>query len=260
MEATSLGLGKKQTIIYMSKYKILAIIPARAGSKRIPNKNIKEFLGKPLISYTINQAKKCNYIDRIIVDTDSRHIAKIATNLGVEVPWLRPKKLASDKSQIVDSILYSLDRFKKQEKYYPDYVMILQTTSPLREKKDIDDCWNMMKKTKTGTILTVCPTHPRLYYIGGNNKLILANRQKKISSNVQDWRKGYILNGCFVYIVKTSTLIKERSVITKDTRAVVCPRWRSVDLDTFEDWALAENLCKNKNKIATRIRELNGTK
>ncbi len=244
----------------MKSVRILAIIPARAGSKRIPNKNIKKFFGKPLISYAINQAKECDYIDRIIVDTDSPKIAKIATTFGAQVPWLRPKELAGDKSQAVDAILFCLKRLKDEENYIPDYVIILQTTSPLRQKKDIDDCWQMMKKTRANTILTVCPTHPRFYHLDKNNKLILVNSSRKISSNIQDWKPGYILNGCFVYIVKTSALIKERTVITKDTRAVICPRWRSVDLDTIEDWVLAENLYKNKSKITARIKKLNEEK
>lgn len=244
----------------MRSKKILVIIPARGGSKRIPNKNIKDFLGKPLVSYAIKQAKECSYVDRILVDTDSQKIAKIATAFGAEVPWLRPEILARDKSQIIDAIVYTLKRLKKQEKYTPDYVMILQTTSPLREKKDIDDCWDMIKRTKADTVLTVCPTHPRLYYMDATNKLILANSPKKISTNIQDWRPGYVLNGCFVYIVKTTALMKEHSVITKNTHAVICPRWRSVDLDTFEDWVLAENLYRNRSKIASRIKKLDEKK
>jgi CMP-N-acetylneuraminic acid synthetase len=244
----------------MNKPRILAYIPARAGSKRIPNKNIKKFLGKPLISYAINQAKECKYIDKIIVDTDSQKISKIATRFGAEVPWLRPENLAGDKSQIVDAILYSLNRLKIQEKYTPDYVIILQTTSPLREKEDIDTCWRMIQKTGASTVLTVCPTHPRLYHLDRANRLVLVNGSEKRSTNIQEWPPGYILNGCFIYIVRTSALLNERVVITKDTRAVICPKWRSVDLDNFEDWVMAEFLYKNKRKISVGIKYLNEKK
>jgi CMP-N,N'-diacetyllegionaminic acid synthase len=238
---------------------LLVIIPARGGSKRILNKNIRMFAGKPLISYAIEQAKSCNFVSRIIVDTDSPQIAKTAVRYGAEVPWLRPKRLAGDKSKVVSSILYCLHQLKEKEDYQPEYVMILQTTSPLREKKDIINCWLMMQNTHAGTILSVCPTHPRFYHLGTGNKLILANGSERGSTNMQAWRPGYILNGCFVYIVKTSALLKEKTIITKDTRAVICPRWRSVDLDTLEDWALAENLYKNRTKIASRIKKLNET-
>lgn len=240
--------------------KILAIIPARAGSKRIPNKNIRNFLGKPLIAYTIEQARACDFIGRVMVDTDSPKAAKIARKFGAETPWLRPKKLAQDKSKVVDSILYNLRRLKEKENYQPDYVMILQTTSPLREKKDIKDCWRMMQKTKASTVLTVCSTHPRLYYLDKLQNIILANGSEKKSTNIQAWRPGYILNGCFVYIIKTSALLKEKSVITKNTKAVICDKWRSVDLDEPEDWALAEYLYKNKKSLLRRIKQLYGKK
>ena len=94
----------------------LAIIPARAGSKRIPNKNIKKFSGKPLIVHTIEHALAASYIDRVIVDTDSEEIAKIARENGAEVPFLRPAELAQDGSQVVDNIIYTLNKLKEDDK------------------------------------------------------------------------------------------------------------------------------------------------
>ncbi len=240
----------------MKKPKILAIIPARAGSKRIPNKNIRNFLGKPLIAYTIEQARKSPIIDRVIVDTDSKKIAKIAKKYGAEAPFLRPSELATATAKAVDAILHLLNRLKKEENYQPDYVMILQTTSPLRELRDIEECWKLMRSSGATTVLTVCPTHPRLYYMDDNKNIILANGSEKQSTNMQAWRPAYILNGCFVYIIKTSALLKEQSVITKNTKAVICDKWRSVDLDTLEEWALAELLYKNKKNIVNRIKKL----
>ena len=236
----------------MTKYKILAIIPARSGSKRILNKNTRNFLGKPLIAYTIEQALKCPIADRVIVDTDSLEIAEIARRYGAEVPFLRPKNLATDKAKIAGSIINLLRRLKKEENYSPEYIMILQTTSPLRELKDIEDCRNLMKKTDATTVLTVCPTHPRLYYMDKNQNIILVNGSEKQSTNIQQWRSAYILNGC-VYIVKTSAFLKEKEIITKNTKAVICEKWRSVDLDNPEDWVLAELLYKNKKAIKNKI-------
>ncbi|MEK9183607.1 MAG: acylneuraminate cytidylyltransferase family protein, partial [Patescibacteria group bacterium] len=96
----------------MNKIKKLAIISARAGSKRLPNKNIRNFLGKPLIAYAIKQALSCNFIDRVIVNTDSPKIAEIALKYGAEVPFLRPKHLATDTAQEIDSILYVVNKLK----------------------------------------------------------------------------------------------------------------------------------------------------
>jgi CMP-N-acetylneuraminic acid synthetase len=132
--------------------------------------------------------------------------------------------------------------------------MILQTTSPLREDKDITACWGLMEKTDATTVLTVCPTHPRLYHLSPKSDLILVNGSEDQSTNIQAWPVGFILNGCFVYISKPPALLKEKRVITKKTKAVVCPKWRSVDLDTPEDWVLAEFLFQHKREIALRLK------
>lgn len=236
--------------------KLLAVIPARSGSKRIPNKNIKIFCGKPLIAYPIKQALSCHIIDRVIVDTDSPRIAKIAKKYGAEVPWLRPARLAQDRSQYASSLLYLLKRLQKEQNYLPTHVIILQTTSPLRAMRDIMDTWRLMRTTNVTTALTVCSTHPRLYYLSPKRDLILVNDTGNKSTNTQSWRQGYILNGCSVGIVKTRAFLKEKSVITKKTKAVICPKWRSIDLDTPEEWVMAEVLYKNKERVKNRIKAL----
>ncbi len=241
----------------MAKNKILYYIPARAGSKRIPNKNIKNFLGKPLLAYAVKQALACPLKGRVIVDTDSKKIAAVAKKYGAEAPFLRPAQLATDTAQGIDSIIYLLDKLKKQENYEPDYVIILQTTSPLRETEDIIACWKLMQKTSATTVLTVCPTHPRLYYLNKQNDIILANGSASAGTNTQAWPPAYILNGCFVYIIKTRALKKEKRAITKKTKAVVCPKWRSIDLDNPEDWLMAELVYKNKESLANKIKKFN---
>ncbi len=242
--------------IASTKNKVLVIIPARSESKRILNKNIKKFLGKPLIAYAIKQALALSFIDRVIVDTDSPGIAGIAKKHGAEVPFLRPKRLARDTSVLVDSLLYMLKRLKKEESYVPTHILILQTTSPLREPRDIQKCWRMMQTTAASTVLTVCPTHPKLYHLKGRNDLVLVNGFEAASNNTQEWEPGYILNGCFAYIVKVSALLKEKRIITGRTKAVVCDKWRSVDLDTPEDWALAELLYTHKRAVVGRIKKV----
>jgi len=238
-----------------TRAKILAYIPARGGSKRIPGKNIKKFAGKPLISYAIKQALDCGLADKIVVDTDSPKIAKIARKYGAEVPFLRPAELAQDKSKVIDSIIYMLNYLEKEQNFKPSHILLLQTTSPLRELKDIHNCWKLMQSSKATTVLTICPTHPRLYHMNDKNDIILVNGDESMSTNMQAWPEGYILNGCFVYIVDIPTLRKERRVITAKTKAVVCPKWRSVDLDTPEEWVMAEILHKNKNRIEKQIKK-----
>lgn len=235
---------------------ILAYIPARGGSKRIPGKNIKKFAGKPLIAHTIEQALTCKLADRVVVDTDSPEIAKIAKKYGAEVPFIRPAELAQDKSMAIDTILYTLNRLETGHGYKPTHILILQTTSPLREIKDIADCWNLMQSTDATTVLTICPTHPRLYHMNDKKDIKLVNGNEGMSTNVQAWPPAYLLNGCFVYIVDVPNLKKERRVITAKTKAVVCPKWRSVDLDTPEEWVMAEILYKNKKKIEKQIKKV----
>ncbi len=235
---------------------VLAIIPARSGSKRIPGKNTRLFLGKPLIAYAIEQAKSSPIIDRVIVDTDSAEIAALAKKFGAEAPYLRPKSLATDKAKVVDAVVYLLDRLKSDEQYEPTHVVILQTTSPLRELSDIADCWKIMQTTETTTALTVCPTHPRLYRLAENGDIALVNGSEAHSTNIQEWPVGYKLNGCFVYIVKTPALLAEHNIITKRTKAIVCPAWRSVDLDNPEDWVIAELLYQNRENIKFRIAKI----
>ncbi|MFH1523274.1 MAG: acylneuraminate cytidylyltransferase family protein [Patescibacteria group bacterium] len=239
---------------------VLAITPARSGSKRIPNKNIRDFLGKPLIAYTIEQGLACPIIDRYMVDTNSPEIAKIAKKYGAEVPFLRPAHLAQDGSLYIYSLFHVLKKLKKDEGYVPTHVMILQTTSPLREMKDIMDCWEMYENTDATTVLTVCPTHPKLYHLSPKNDMILVNGQEGRSNDTQKLKPAYLQNGCFVYIINTEALLKEKLILTKKTKAVVCPKWRSVDLDSPEEWVMAELLYKNKNKIKASIKKINKKK
>ncbi len=229
--------------------KVLAVIHARSGSKRIPNKNIRDFCGKPLIAYTIEQALRCAFVERVIVDTDSPAIAAVAKKHGAEVPFLRPKQLAADTSQVADVLFCLLSRLKEEEGYEPTHVLILQTTSPLREQRDIDACFALMEQTDATTVLTVAPTHPRLYHLDAEKNLVLGNKFVVDSTNVQEWKPAYLLNGCFVYLVKTEALLREKRIITKRTKAVICDKWRSVDLDSPEDWVVAELLYTHREEI-----------
>lgn len=235
---------------------VLSFIPARRDSKRIPQKNIRRFCGQPLLAYAIQQSLASPLIDRTIVSTESSEIADIARRYGAEVPWLRPKNLADDLSNVADSIRYTLAQLKKTEGYEPTHLVILQTTSPLRELDDIAKCFKLMKRTGATTVLTIAPTHPKLYHLSANNDLQLVNGSEKKSSITQLWRPGYLLNGCVVYIVAVKAFLREGRVITKKSKAVIMPKWRSIDLDEPEEWAMAEVLYKNRASIQRKINQL----
>lgn len=125
-------------------FKVLGLIPARGGSKRIPKKNIKEMFGKPLISWTIDEAKKSKYIDRLITSTDSEEIASIAKKCGSEVPFMRPAELAEDTVRDFPVFDHALTWLKEHEQYVPDIVVLLRPTSPLRTVADIDGALELL--------------------------------------------------------------------------------------------------------------------
>jgi len=237
----------------MRKAKVLCVIPARAGSKRIPSKNVKKFAGKPLISYSIEQANNLGFVDRVIVDTDSPKIAKIAKTYGAEVPFLRPARLATDTAKIADSVLHLLARLKKEEGYTPDYILLLQTTSPLREIKDIEACWRVMQEGDATAVLTISHTHPQLFYVEKGWLKPATSASKKLN-NMQGMRDAYLLNGCFAYVIRPKDLKKFGMFMTSKTKAVLCHRWRSVDLDTPEDWVIGELLYHNRAKIERALK------
>ena len=137
------------------------------------------------------------------------------------MPFLRPEEVAQEASQVIDNIIYTLNKLKEDGGYDPTHVFILQTTSPLRKVKDIDKCWDLMQRSNATTVLTVCSSHPRLYHLTEKNDIVLVNGTESASTNIQDWPPGYILNGCFVYIIETRALLNEHRVITEKTKAIL---------------------------------------
>ncbi|KKW12508.1 MAG: Acylneuraminate cytidylyltransferase [Parcubacteria group bacterium GW2011_GWA2_49_9] len=236
--------------------KLLAVIPARAGSTRLRNKNIRNFCGKPLIAYAIEQAKRHPRVDRVIVDTDSQAIADVAIAYGAEAPFLRPAALATATAGINDALLLLLQRLREKEKYVSTHVLLLQATSPLRSDEDITECIRVMEKTKATTAITVVSTHPQLHNLSPNGEIVLANKRKVNSTNSQAWPQGYLQNGG-VYIVKTSAFLLEKEIETKHTYAVISEKWRAVDIDTPEDFVVAEYLYTKKDAIKKDITDFN---
>lgn len=228
--------------------KFLALIPARSGSKGIPDKNIRAFCGRPLIYYAISEAKKSKYLDRIVVSTDSPKYAAIAKKYGAEVPFLRPKRLAGDKSGIIDTVVDVLNKLKTKENYEPDYLVLLQTTSPLRKASDIDECIEKMLETKSDGAMTFTSTEQLLYKIEKNRAKLLFNKNWIKYTNRQSLPSTYKINGPAVVIGSVRKLLKKKSFLVGKIAPFVMEKWRSPDLDNEEDFLLAEMLYK-KRKI-----------
>ncbi len=236
--------------------KILAIIPARGGSQGIKNKNIRNFSGQPLISHTIKVAKKSKFINRLVVSTNDLEIAKISKKYGAEIPVLRPLEISGSTSKVADAIVHMLDFLKNKENYIPDYLVLLQTTSPLRETVDVDGAISLLlsnKKNANATV-SVCVTEPLLYIVGEKGHLKLVSSEDFLkTTNRQELPKTYKLDGSMVYVVKTPVFLKLRTFLPPRTLGYVVPRWRAIDLDEPEDFVTGEIICKNKTKIKNKI-------
>ena len=157
----------------MKNYKILAIIPARSGSKNIPMKNIQAVNKKPLIAYTIESALNSNKINRVIVSTDSSRIANTSKKYGAEIPFLRPKKYSTSNSSTNSVISHALDYLSKKENYIPDIITLLQPTNPFRTSVDIDRSIRLLQKSTATSVLGVgkIKKHPyRTFWL--NNKFL----------------------------------------------------------------------------------------
>lgn len=225
---------------------ILAIIPARGGSKGVPKKNIRPLAGKPLIAYSIEQAKESKYISRVIVSTESEEIAEVARKWGAEV-IKRPEELARDETPTIDVIIHVLDYLKKEEKYIPNIVVLLQPTSPLRTSEDIDgaielflnaqDCLSLVSVTEFD--------HPPFWAMKiEDNFLKPLFCEKYFRMRRQDLPKAYKPNGA-VFISTPRVLYEYRTFYTPKTIAYVMPPERSIDIDTEFDFLLAEFLLTN---------------
>ena len=227
----------------MNSVRSLYLIPARGGSKGIPNKNIKPFCGESLVSRAVRQALDCaSPDDSIFVSTDSPEIAKEATRHGLKIPFLRPDDLASDTASTYSVILHVLDEFKKADRNF-DRVVLLQPTSPFRTNEDIktaEKLWNpdidmvvSVTESKSNPYYNLFETSPDgfLKISKGNGDF---NRR-------QDAPKVWEYNGA-VYVMTVDALLKSPISKFKKIIPFEMPAYRSIDLDTPQDWLIAESL------------------
>ncbi|MGS0696506.1 acylneuraminate cytidylyltransferase family protein [Shewanella sp. 0m-4] len=224
--------------------KILAIIPARGGSKRLPRKNILPLSGKPLISWTIEAAKNSKYIDEVIVSTDDQEIADVAVKSGAKVPELRPSALSNDSATTESVVFYTLKKFGKQA----DIVILLQPTSPFRNEKHIDEALDLFSTKKAFSVVSVTPCeHPPLWAntIPENDSLgdfLLPDANKRS----QELEKFYRLNGALYVFDVAKLLINNKMSYRSDSYAYRMNNESSLDIDTSLDFELAKVLMLNQ--------------
>ncbi|MGM8213705.1 acylneuraminate cytidylyltransferase family protein [Virgibacillus sp. W0430] len=222
---------------------ILAIIPARGGSKGVPRKNIKKLAGKPLIAWTIEEAKKSKYIDRLIVSSEDKEIINVAKQYRCEVPFVRPKELALDDTPGIDPILHALEQFPSY-----DYIVLLQPTSPLRTVNDIDNAIETAIENNGIAVVSVTVSENTPYWmfkLDKNNKMKSFLENNKLPIRRQDLSKAYMLNGA-IYVSGTEKLIQQRAFIQSETIAYIMPKERSYDIDSELDFKMCELLLSEK--------------
>ena len=225
--------------------KILALIPARSGSKRLPGKNIRKLNGKPLIEWTIQIAKLVNEITEIIVSTDDVEIAQIARDAGATVPWLRPQSLSNDKASSAEVALHALNYYEG-EFGKVDGLMLLQPTSPFRSRETITHGIREFSRRNKQRVISVSPANvsPAKFDISSCFKII-DNQLQPITqldsaSLLESQFNIYVPNGCF-YLISPDDLRRDRSFYGGDIVPLIIDKaWEAIDIDTEADWKLAE--------------------
>ena len=227
--------------------KILAVIPARGGSKGVPRKNLRPLAGKSLLAWTFEAAKHSAYINRVILSSEDEEIIKLAKQIGLEVPFVRPKELAQDETPGIAPLLHALEQLQA-EKF--THVVLLQPTSPLRQTQDIDGAIKLCLEHAAPACISVSPAeHPPwwMFRLDPNNRLLPFMDPEQMPLRRQDAPKAYQLNGA-VYVAECAYLAKNKSFMGDETIAYTMPPERSLDIDTELDFILAEALLQKAGK------------
>jgi len=227
--------------------KILCTICARGGSKGVKNKNIKLLNNKPLIGYTIEQAKSSKLFEHIVISTDSEQIAEIAQEFGAEYFFKRDKELSNDKAGKLDVIR---DAFIRSEKHFNtkfDYLIDLDATAPLRNIEDIINSFQQFIKDKNDNLITAMPSRRSPYFNLVeiiNGKVQLSKKLDKSIVRRQDSPKTYDMNAS-IYIWKKETILNQDTIFLDNTGLYIMPEERSIDIDTELDFKFVEFIMRN---------------
>jgi CMP-N,N'-diacetyllegionaminic acid synthase len=231
---------------------IIAIIPARGGSKGLPDKNIMELCGKPLLGWSIDAGLASKYIDEVVVTTDSEDIASIARDFGASVPFMRPAELASDTATSFDAIKHTIDFYENRLNKRFEYIVLLEPTSPLREKNDIDEMIEKIisveKQFDAIISLGEVHEHPSIMKKLISNKITSYCNELDMASRRQDNESAYFPYGV-AYIVKTKTLMDEKSFYPKRTTYYLLKRYQCFEIDDIYDFIAIENIMKHEWNI-----------
>lgn len=231
---------------------ILGVIPARGGSKGLPGKNVRPLCGKPLIAWSVEAGLASQYIDEVMVTTDSDDIAGIARSLGASVPFIRPSGLASDRSTSFDVVKHTIDFYETELGKSFDYIALLEPTSPLREKGDIDGMLEKMIATEDRydaiVSLGEVREHPSIMKKLSGNNIEPFYKDVAMTARRQDNEAAYFPYGV-AYIVKTNTLLEEESFYPRRTTYGMIKRYQCYEIDDIYDFLAIEGIMKYEWKL-----------
>jgi len=230
--------------------KILGLIPARGGSKSIPKKNIKVLNGKPLIQYTVEAARQSKYLSKVILSSDDEAIIEVAKQLNLEVPFVRPKHLAEDKSPTLGVIQHALKFYAEQNVFF-DAVCLLQVTSPFKTGKFIDEAIHKFAESDCDALVSVqkVPDEYNPHWTFMKDKkdnLELYSGEKEIISRRQELPEVYHRDG-LIYITKSNVLLEQNSLYGSKLGYIKSPSDYTINIDTLKDWKQAEAYLNSNN-------------
>ena len=227
----------------------IAIITARGGSKRIPRKNIREFHGKPIIAYTIEAALTANCFDEVMVSTDDSEIADVAIRYGATVPFLRSQKTSDDFATTADVLFEVIEKYRDLKKYF-DYMCCLYPAAPFIKPDNLSVALKKLKENENlDAVLPIVrfsfPVQRALFL--KNDKVSFANQESSIARS-QDLEPMYHDAGQF-YFLKTALFMEKKTLITSNTAGIILPESQVQDIDTIEDWHLAEIKYQDRKSV-----------
>ncbi len=235
----------------MPEYKIIGVIPARGGSKSIPRKNIKILRGKPLVAYTIEEAKKSKYLTHLVVSTEDEEIKNISLKYGAEVPFLRPKELATDDALAIPTVQHTVITIEKIKNVKYDYVIMLQPTAPLRKTEDIDKALAMLIEADADGIISVVDVdnwHPMKMKKFDENSYLIDHQTPPVENPPrQILPRVYMVNGA-IYATKRDVFMEKNTFKGEKCLGYIMPPDRSVNIDIEIDFLIAEYYLRKRDR------------
>lgn len=235
---------------------ILAVIPARGGSKGIPRKNLVDFCGMPLIAWTIRAALGASSISRVVVSTEDKEIAACAESHGAEVPFMRPNDIASDDVHAVQVVLHALSELEAKENYTPEFIAMLLPTSPLKTSEDIDSCAAVLEAHPDCSAISVSELHyfaEQFRYLR-NGVLEPLVKSETYTIQRQDAEPIYTANGA-VFMSSVRQLQERKEFHHPGARAYVMPFERSIDINAEIDLELARYMIEKPKRPSENLQE-----